>query len=215
MISNPQDKCALLSPTLQIRKPKLQKTKRLAEHQLTSSRNRMHSHLLEFHNQQQSLSWDKLDHLMNEEQQLLRQKNDRVPSMVQNTKPALILSREKVRQLESNLPSPKHQKHLNSSGTVKPTEQEKLSLMRECDQFQKEHSPTKRKVNQIKSLERELETIHLENEGLKKKQVKLDEQLTEMQHLRSTMMLSPSPHAWELQLLRQQACPVVPREHFL
>ena len=68
---------------------------------------------------------------------------------------------------------------------------------------------------QIKSLERELETIHLDNEGLKKKQVKLDEQLTEMQHLRSTMMLSPSPHAWELQLLRQQACPVVPREHFL
>ena len=36
-----------------------------------------------------------------------------------------------------------------------------------------------------------------------------------MQHLRSTMMLNPSPHAWELQLLQQQACPVVPREHFL
>ena len=35
-------------------------------------------------------------------------------------------------------------------------------------------------VNQIKSLERELETIHLENEGLKKKQVKLDEQLMEV-----------------------------------
>lgn len=28
-------------------------------------------------------------------------------------------------------------------------------------------------------------------------------------------MLSPSPHAWELQLLQQQACPVVPREQFL
>ncbi|KAM9714875.1 ninein isoform 4-T5 [Dama dama] len=184
-----------------------------------------------FHNQQQSLSWDKLDHLMNEEQQLLWRENDRVPTMVQNTKSELILSREKVRQLESNLPSPKHQKHLNSSGTVKPTEQEKLSLKRECEQFQKERSPTNRKahlgdipgsvpdnhnkVSQIKSLERELETIHLENEGLKKKQVKLDEQLMEMQHLRSTMMLSPSPHAWELQLLQQQACPVVPREHFL
>lgn len=168
-----------------------------------------------FHNQQQRLSWDKLDHLINEEQQLLWQENERVQTMVQNTKPELIHSREKVHQLESNLPSPKHQKHLNSSGTVKPTEQEKLSLKRECEQFQKERSPTNRKVSQMKSLERELETIHLENEGLKKKQVKLDEQLMEMQHLRSTVMLSPSPHAWELQLLQQQACPVVPREQFL
>ncbi|XP_068820454.1 ninein isoform X1 [Capricornis sumatraensis] len=168
-----------------------------------------------FHNQQQRLSWDKLDHLINEEQQLLWQENERVQTMVQNTKPELIHSREKVHQLESNLPSPKHQKHLNSSGTVKPTEQEKLSLKRECEQFQKERSPTNRKVSQMKSLERELETIHLENEGLKKKQVKLDEQLMEMQHLRSTVMLSPSPHAWELQLLQQQAYPVVPREQFL
>ncbi|XP_067592329.1 ninein isoform X18 [Pseudorca crassidens] len=194
-----------------------------------------------FHNQQQRLSWDKLDHLMNEEQQLLWQENERLQTVVQNTKAELIHSREKVRQLESNLLPPKLPKHLNSSGTVKPTEQEKLSLKRECEQFQKERSPANRKahlgdilgsvpdhhnkVSQMNSLERELETIHLENEGLKKKQVKLDEQLMEdhvlpafklpMQHLRSTVMLSPSPHAWDLQLLQQQACPMVPREQFL
>ncbi|XP_059952221.1 ninein isoform X11 [Mesoplodon densirostris] len=184
-----------------------------------------------FHNQQQRLSWDKLDHLMNEEQQLLWQENERLQTVVQNTKAELTHSREKVRQLESNLLPPKLQKHLNSSGTVKPTEQEKLSLKRECEQFQKEPSPTNRKahlgdilgsvpdhhnkVSQMNSLERELETIHLENEGLKKKQVKLDEQLMEMQHLRSTVMLSPAPHAWDLQLLQQQACPMVPREQFL
>ncbi|KAL2789960.1 ninein isoform 6 [Daubentonia madagascariensis] len=167
-----------------------------------------------FHNQQKRLSWDKLDHLMNEEQQLLWQENERLQTAVQNTKAELTHSREKVRQLESNL-IPKHQKHLNPSGTVKPTEQEKLNLKRECEQFQKERSPTNRKVSQMNSLERELETIHLENEGLKKKQVKLDEQLMEMQHLRSTVMLSPSPHAWDLQLLQQQACPMVPREQFL
>uniref|UniRef100_A0A8C8ZH81 Ninein n=1 Tax=Prolemur simus TaxID=1328070 RepID=A0A8C8ZH81_PROSS len=166
-----------------------------------------------FHNQQKRLSWDKLDHLMNEEQQLLCRENERLQTVVQNTKAELTHSREKVRQLESNL-LPKHQKHLNSSGTVKPTEQEKLNLKRECEQFQKERS-TDRKVSQMNSLERELETIHLENEGLKKKQVKLDEQLMEMQHLRSTVMLSPSPHAWDLQLLQQQACPMVPREQFL
>ncbi|XP_026967018.1 ninein isoform X18 [Sagmatias obliquidens] len=194
-----------------------------------------------FHNQQQRLSWDKLDHLTNEEQQLLWQENERLQTVVQNTKAELIHSREKVRQLESNLLPPKLQKHLNSSGTVKPTEQEKVSLKRECEQFQKERSPANRKahlgdilgsvpdhhnkVSQMNSLERELETIHLENEGLKKKQVKLDEQLMEdhvlpafklpMQHLRSTVMLSPSPHAWDLQLLQQQACPMVPREQFL
>ncbi|XP_045423441.1 ninein isoform X8 [Lemur catta] len=167
-----------------------------------------------FHNQQKRLSWDKLDHLMNEEQQLLCKENERLQTVVQNTKAELTHSREKVRQLESNL-LPKHQKHLNSSGTVKPTEQEKLNLKRECEQFQKERSPTNRKVSQMNSLERELETIHLENEGLKKKQVKLDEQLMEMQHLRSTVMLSPSPHTWDLQLLQQQACPMVPREQFL
>ncbi|KAK2505506.1 hypothetical protein MC885_017122 [Smutsia gigantea] len=173
------------------------------------------THPLEFHRQQQSLSWDKLDHLMNEEQQLLWQENERLQTVVQNTKAELTYSREKVRQLESNLLPHKHQKHLNSSGTVKPTEQEKLSLKRECEQFQKESSPTNRKqVSQMNSLEQELETIHLENEGLKKKQVKLDEQLREMQHLRSTVMLSPSPHTWDLQLLQQQACLMVPREQF-
>ncbi|XP_018865574.3 ninein isoform X8 [Gorilla gorilla gorilla] len=165
-------------------------------------------------NQQKRLSWDKLDHLMNEEQQLLWQENERLQTVVQNTKAELTHSREKVRQLESNL-LPKHQKHLNPSGTMKPTEQEKLSLKRECDQFQKEQSPANRKVSQMNSLEQELETIHLENEGLKKKQVKLDEQLMEMQHLRSTATPSPSPHAWDLQLLQQQACPMVPREQFL
>ncbi|XP_026921499.1 ninein isoform X11 [Acinonyx jubatus] len=168
-----------------------------------------------FHNQQQRPSWDQMDHLMKEEQQLLWQENERLQTVVRNTKAELTHSRDKVRQLESNLLPPKHQKHLNSSGTVRPTEQEKLSLKRECEQFQKERSPTNRKVSQMNSLERELETIHLENEGLKKKQVKLDEQLMEMQHLRSTVMFSPSPPTWDLQLHQQQACPTVPREQFL
>ncbi|KAF5925867.1 hypothetical protein HPG69_002318 [Diceros bicornis minor] len=164
-----------------------------------------------FHKEQQRLPWDKLDHLMNEEQQLLWQENERFQTVVQNTKAELTHSRDKVRQLESNLLPPKHQKHLNSSSTVKPNEQEKSSLKRECEQFQKEPCPTSRKVSQMNSLEQELETIHLENEGLKKKQVKLDEQLMEMQHLRAPVMLSPRPHARD----QQQACPVVPREQLL
>nr|XP_008516951.1 PREDICTED: ninein isoform X8 [Equus przewalskii] len=168
-----------------------------------------------FRKEPQSLPWDKLDHLMHEEQQLLWQESERLPAEVQHPSAELAHSRGKVRQVESNLLPPKHQKHLNSSGTVKPIEQEKLSLKRECEQIQKELSPTSRKVSQMNSLERELETIHLENEGLKKKQVKLDEQLVEMQHLRAPVMRSPPPPTWDLQLPQQQACPKVPREQFL
>ncbi|XP_050009613.1 ninein isoform X4 [Alexandromys fortis] len=166
------------------------------------------------HGQQQRLSWDKLDHLMNEEPQLLCQESKRLQTAVQNTKADLTHSREKVRQLESNLLPSKPQKQLHQSCTVKPIEQEKLTLKRECEQSQKEQSPTSKKVSQMSSLERELETIHLENEGLKKKQVRLDEKLMEMQPLKSTVTLSPPSH-WDLQLLQQQACPMVPREQFL
>ncbi|KAM4852939.1 ninein [Thomomys bottae] len=164
-------------------------------------------------NQQKRLSWDKVDHLMDEEPQLLWQGSERLQTVVQNTKAELMHSREKVHQLESSLLPSKHPKHLNSSGTMKLAEQEKLNLKRECEQFQKER-PINRKVSQMNSFEEELDTSYLENEGLKKKQVKLDEQLMEMQHLRSTVMLSPSSH-WDLQLLQQQACLMVPREQFL
>ncbi|XP_029340457.1 ninein isoform X2 [Mus caroli] len=162
-------------------------------------------HLSGLWGQQRRLSWDKLDHLMNEEPQLLCQESKRLQTVVQNTHTDLTHSREKVRQLESNLLPTKNQNQLDQPCTVKSTEHEKLALKRECEQSQKEQSPTSRKVSQMGSLERGLETIHLENEGLKKKQ---------MQPLRSTVMLSPSSH-WDLQLLQQQACPMVPREQFL
>ncbi|XP_076797927.1 ninein isoform X11 [Arvicanthis niloticus] len=171
-------------------------------------------HLSGFQSQQKGLSWDKLDHLMNEEPELLCQESKRLQTVVQNTQADLTHSWEKVCQLESNLLPTKHQKQLNQSCTVKPIEQEKLTLKRECEQSQKERPPTSRKVSQMNSLDRELETVHLENEGLKKKQVRLDEKLMEMQPLRSTVTHSPSSH-WDLQLLQQQACPMVSREQFL
>ncbi|XP_063117778.1 ninein isoform X13 [Rattus norvegicus] len=163
------------------------------------------THLSGLQGQQKRLSWNKLDHLMSEEPELLCQESKRLQTVVQNTQADLTHSREKIRQLESNLLPTKHQKQLNQSCTVKPIEQEKLALKRECEQSRKERSPTSRKVSQMSSLERELETIHLENEGLKKKQ---------MQPLRSAGTHSPSSH-WDLQLLQQQACPMVPREQFL
>ncbi|KAM6335545.1 ninein [Podargus strigoides] len=161
--------------------------------------------------QQRQLHWDELDQLMKQEQQLLRQENERLQREVQSTQTDLAHSREKVRQLESTVLSLKHQKHQSQSGIVKAIEQEKLSLKRECEQLQKELSSANRKISQMNSLERELETSS-ENEGLRKKQVKLDDQLMEMLHSSGSVMLSQPPHSRELQ---QQGCAMVPKEQFL
>ncbi|NXQ22767.1 NIN protein, partial [Peucedramus taeniatus] len=151
---------------------------------------------------QQGLShWDELE--QEQEQRLLRQENERLQREVQSTKTDLAHSREKIRQLESTILSLKHQKHQSQAGIVKAIEQEKLSLKRECEQLQKELSSANRKISQMNSLERELETSS-ENEGLRKKQVKLDDQLMEV-------LLN---QCW-LQSSQQQGCATVPREQFL
>ncbi|XP_009870831.1 PREDICTED: ninein-like, partial [Apaloderma vittatum] len=161
--------------------------------------------------QQRQLHWDELVQLTKQEQQLLRQENERLQREVQSTKTDLAHSREKIRQLESTVLSLKHQKHQSQSGIVKAIEQEKLSLKRECEQLQKELSSANRKISQMNSLERELETSS-ENEGLRKKQVKLDDQLMEMLHSSASVMLNQPPHSRELQ---QQGCATVPKEQFL
>ncbi|KAM4898032.1 ninein [Sylvia borin] len=150
------------------------------------------------------IHWDELEQPLEQEQRLLRQDNERLQREVQSTKTDLAHSREKIRQLESTILSLKHQKHQSQSGLVKAIEQEKLSLKRECEQLQKELSSANRKISQMNSLERELETSS-ENEGLRKKQVKLDDQLMEM--LQSGGMRSQSS--------QQQGCATVPREQFL
>ncbi|XP_050831401.1 ninein isoform X3 [Serinus canaria] len=152
--------------------------------------------------QQGPLPWDELQ--QEQEQRLLRQDNQRLQREVQSTKADLAHSREKIRQLESTILSLKHQKHQSQAGIVKAMEQEKLSLKRECEQLQKELSSANRKISQMNSLERELESSS-ENEGLRKKQVKLDDQLMEM--LQSRGMHSQSS--------QQQGCATVPREQFL
>ncbi|XP_061853890.1 ninein [Colius striatus] len=161
--------------------------------------------------QPRQLHWDQLDQLMKEEQQLLRQENERLQREVQNTKTDLTHYREKIRQLESTVLSLKHQKHQSQSGIIKAIEQEKLSLKRECERLQKELASANRKISQMNSLERELDTSS-ENERLRKKQVKLDDQLMEMLHSSSSVMLSQTPHSRELQ---QQGCAMVPKEQFL
>ncbi|XP_063255793.1 ninein isoform X6 [Prinia subflava] len=173
--------------------------------QSTSDKNRVLEGALPpsgLQDQRGQIHWDELE--QEQEQRLLRQDNERLQREVQSTRTELAHSREKIRQLESTILSLKHQKHQSQSGIVKAIEQEKLSLKRECEQLQKELSSANRKISQMNSLERELETSS-ENEGLRKKQVKLDDQLMEM--LQSGGMRSQSS--------QQQGCATVPREQFL
>ncbi|XP_031409615.1 ninein isoform X2 [Meleagris gallopavo] len=154
---------------------------------------------------------DELEQLMAQEQQLLRQEKERLQREARSSATELMHAREKIRQLESTVLSLKHQKHQSQSGIVKAIEQEKLSLKRECEQLQKELSSANRKISQMNSVGHELETSS-ENEGLRKKQVKLDDQLMEMRRSSSSGMLSQPLHPRELP---QQGCAVVPREQFL
>nr|XP_056708055.1 ninein [Euleptes europaea] len=168
------------------------------------------THSTGLQSQQKKLCWEELDQLVKQEQQLLRQENERLQREVQSTKAELVHSREKIRQLDSALFSLKHQKHQSQSGIVKAIEQEKLK--RECERLQKELISATRKVSQMNALEHELETVKLENEGLRKKQVKLDEQLMERLHSSTSVRISQSLHPREPQLLPPPGCAMVPWE---
>nr|DBA14496.1 TPA: hypothetical protein GDO54_005454 [Pyxicephalus adspersus] len=159
-------------------------------------------------NQQKKQYWDDLEQLMEQEQQLLRQENERLQQEVHNTKSDLAQTREKVRQLESTVISLKHQKQGNQSSLVKALEQEKSSLRRECDQLQLELTAANRKISQLSSLEREMETLKMETEGLRTKQGKFDDHLMEMLH-------SPTSLSHSHSQLQQQACATVPRDQYL
>nr|XP_028577265.1 LOW QUALITY PROTEIN: ninein [Podarcis muralis] len=162
--------------------------------------------------QQKQLCWgDEVGLLAQQDQQLLRQDNERLQQELQSASSDLARSREKIRQLESTILTQKHLKHQSHLGIVNAIEQEKASLKRECEKLQKELASANWKISQMSSLERELEAVNLENEGLRKKQVKRDEQVMELLHSSSSVMLSPSQHPRDLQ---QQGCPVVPWEEY-
>ncbi|KAL8168658.1 UNVERIFIED_CONTAM: hypothetical protein K2H54_009997, partial [Gekko kuhli] len=170
------------------------------------------THSTGLQSQQKKLCWEELDQLVKQEQQLLRQENERLQRDVQSAKTELAHSREKMRQLEATLLSLKHQKHQSPSGMAKAVEQEKLK--RECEHLQKELISATRKVSQMNDLAHELETVKLENEGLRKKQVKLDEQLMERLHSSGSVRLSQGLHPRELPPHPPQGCAVVPWEQY-
>uniref|UniRef100_W5N1Z9 Ninein n=1 Tax=Lepisosteus oculatus TaxID=7918 RepID=W5N1Z9_LEPOC len=154
-----------------------------------------------YQSHQKKLYWEELSRLVDQEQQLLRQENERLQKEVQNTKGDLILSRDKTRQLESTILSLKQQKQQGQSSLVKAVEQEKLGVKRELDSVRKELLIANRKVSEQSESQREMESLRQENENLKARQARLETQLLELQQVRLTIC-----HKKALQLQQLWAC---------
>ncbi|XP_041131626.1 ninein-like isoform X4 [Polyodon spathula] len=136
-------------------------------------------HSTGYQNQQKKLYWDELARLVEQEQQLLRQENERLQKEVQNTKGDLNHSREKIRQLEAMILTLKQQKQQGQSSLVKAVEQEKSSLKRELEQLHRELLAANRRVSELSDCERELESLKVENETLRSRQARLESQVLE------------------------------------
>ncbi|KAG7466178.1 hypothetical protein MATL_G00161930 [Megalops atlanticus] len=136
-------------------------------------------HTSGYQNQHKKLYWDELARLVEQEQQLLRQENERLQREVQTTKGDLVHARDKTRQLEAIILSLKQQKQQGQSSLVKAVEQEKASLKRELDSLRKELVNANSKASEHSEGQRELENLRQENEGLRNRQTRLEAQLLE------------------------------------
>ncbi|KAG7229144.1 hypothetical protein INR49_013087 [Caranx melampygus] len=120
-----------------------------------------------------------------QEQQLLKQENERLQAQVCNIEGDLLQSREKVRQLDATIVSLRQHKHQDQSSLVKALELENSSLKQEL-QAQKELT----KDCEAGQGHTQLESLQQENEALKTQMARLSTQLLEAQLVG---LLPPSP----------------------
>uniref|UniRef100_A0A668AL06 Ninein (GSK3B interacting protein) n=1 Tax=Myripristis murdjan TaxID=586833 RepID=A0A668AL06_9TELE len=83
--------------------------------------------------QNKKLYRDEMSRLLDQEQQLLRQENERLQTEVDNTKGDLVYSRERIRQLEATILAQKQNKQQGQSCQVKALEQENAALKQELE----------------------------------------------------------------------------------
>ncbi|XP_026195138.1 ninein isoform X2 [Anabas testudineus] len=140
-------------------------------------------------NQSKKLYRGEMFRLMEQEQQLLRQDNDRLQAEVHNIKGELMQSREKVYQLDATILSLKQHKQQSQSSLVKALEQENASLKQELE-AQKDLS----KGCEAGHGHTELENLKQENEALKAQMARLSTQLLEAFQAQLIGLLPPSPH---------------------
>ncbi|KAF7664230.1 hypothetical protein LDENG_00184910 [Lucifuga dentata] len=142
-----------------------------------------------FHSPCKNLYRDEMSRLLEQEQQLLRQENEKLQADVRNTKGELVQSREKVRQLESSITSLKQHKPQTQSSLLKALEQENASLKQELEAQKK----LKRGCEAGEG-HTELESLQQENEALKAQMARLSTQLLETFQAQLVGLLPPSPH---------------------
>ncbi|XP_029316300.1 ninein [Cottoperca gobio] len=147
----------------------------------------LHSSGLQSHSKK--LFREEMSRLLDQEQQLLRQDNDRLQGEVRSVKGDLLQSKEKVRQLDASLLSLKQQKQQSPSCLLKALEQENLSLKQQLETH-KELS----KGCEAGQGHAELEGLLQENEALRTQMTRLSTQLLESFQAQLVGLLPPSPH---------------------
>ncbi|XP_064870205.1 ninein-like [Oncorhynchus nerka] len=123
-----------------------------------------------YQSQQKKLYQDELARLVEQEQQQLRQENERLTMELHHT-------REK---LEAAILTVKQQRQQGQSSVGKTVEQEKTALKRELDVMHQELLSAQNKVCEV---QRELDSLRQENEGLKTQQAPLQAWLQEVSSL--------------------------------
>ncbi|XP_034418501.1 ninein isoform X5 [Cyclopterus lumpus] len=131
---------------------------------------------------------EEMSRLLDQEQHLLRQENERLQAEVRNVKGDAVQSREKVRQLDAAVASLKQHKQTQSS-LVKALEQENASLKQELE-AQKDLT----KGREAGQGHAELEGLQQENERLRAQMARLSTQLLEAFQAQFVGLLPPSPH---------------------
>ncbi|XP_041703287.2 ninein isoform X2 [Coregonus clupeaformis] len=143
-----------------------------------------------YQSQHKKLYRDELARLVEQEQQLLRQENERLTMELHNTKGDLHHTRDKTCQLEAAILTVKQQRQQCQSTVVKTVEQEKTAMKRELDVTHQELVSAHNKVCEV---QRELESLRQENEGLKTQQNHLQARLLEALQVQLGGLLPPTP----------------------
>uniref|UniRef100_A0A3B3WIH1 EF-hand domain-containing protein n=1 Tax=Poecilia mexicana TaxID=48701 RepID=A0A3B3WIH1_9TELE len=131
----------------------------------------------------EDLSW-----LMEQEQQLLRQENEKLKAEVHSISSDLVQSRERIRQLDATILSLSKQKQQSHSSFLKALEQENFFLKQELEP--KAELPRGCDAEQSHA---ELDSLLQENESLKTQVARISTHMMESFHAQYGGHLPPSP----------------------
>ncbi|XP_054893957.1 ninein isoform X6 [Poeciliopsis prolifica] len=138
--------------------------------------------------QSRKLNREDLSWVMQQEQQLLRQENEKLKAEVHSIGSDLVQSREKIRQLEATILSLSKRKQQNHSSFLKALDQENFFLKPELEA--KAELPRGCDAEQSHA---ELDSLLQENESLKTQMARMSTHMMESFHAQYGGHLPPSP----------------------